>query len=185
MSAVNNKIVVLGVTGSIAAYRATDLIRQFLALGWDVPVIMTKTAEKFISPLTLSALSGHKVLTDMFDSSAESWPLGHLEFAQKASVILIAPASANIIAKLACGLADDLLSCTVLATKAPVIIAPAMNTAMYQNRITQENCRRLKDFGFHFINPIEGKLACGTVGDGHLAEVDFIVAAVQKIVVRQ
>jgi phosphopantothenoylcysteine decarboxylase / phosphopantothenate---cysteine ligase len=180
MSSSEKKMIVLGVTGSIAAYKAADLIRRFAESGWDVSVIMTKEAEKFISPTTLSALAGKKVATDMFDSSAENWPMGHLDYAQKAAAVVIAPATANIIAKLACGLADDLLSCTVLASQAPIFIAPAMNTAMYHNRITQENCRRLKDFGFRFIGPVSGKLACGVVGDGHLAEVNDIVETVNK-----
>jgi len=174
------KNVVLGVTGSIAAYKAADIIRRGQERGWNFSVIMTKESKEFISPMTLAALAGKKVFTDMFDSSSEKWPLDHLACAQ-ADLILIAPATANIIAKLAYGLADDLLTCTVLATKAPVVVAPAMNTAMYQNRITQENCQRLKNFGFHFVGPAAGKLACGTVGEGHLSDVDAILDTVAKI----
>ena len=176
--------IVLGVTGSVAAYKAGDLVRRFLNFGWAVSVLMTKEAAEFVSPTTFAALSGKKTQFDMFDSSSENWPLGHIDNAQKADVVLIAPATANIIAKMASGLADDLLTCTVLATKAPVIIAPAMNEAMYKHPATQLNCRRLKEFGYHFVGPVSGKLACGDIGDGHLADIEMIFETVKKVLAR-
>jgi len=177
--ATKNKQVVLGVTGSIAAYKAADIIRRLKHEGMHVSVIMTRAAEKFITPLTLASLSGEKVYRKMFDRGEDSWNIGHIQFAREADALLIAPATANIIGKLACGLADDLLTCTAMATSAPILIAPAMNEAMYNNKIVQENCRKLINFGFRFIDPIKGQLACGTFGEGHLAEVEDIVKAVK------
>ena len=175
----NKKRIVLGVTGSIAAYKSGDIIRLFVEKGFTVSVVMTKEAEHFISALTLSSLSGEKVYKDMFDESSGSMP--HIELAQKSDAILIAPATANTIAKIACGIADDLLTCIVLATKAPILIAPAMNVEMYQNKIVQENCAKLKKHGIRFIDPVKGKLACGTTGEGHIADEDAIVKAVLNI----
>ena len=174
------KHIVLGVTGSIAAYKAADLIRRFQDRGLHVSVIMTKEAEQFITPLTLSSLCGEPVYRDMFDRGQEAWKMGHIQLA-KADVFLIAPATANTIGKLANGLADDLLSCTAITTKAPIMIAPAMNEDMFNNKIVQENCRKLKSFGVKFVDPVKGKLACGVFGEGHLADVDDIVKAVVGI----
>ena len=174
------KRIVLGVTGSIAAYKAADVIRRLQENGHDVTVIMTAEAERFISALTLASLSGKKVYQDMFAEDGAAWQMNHIELAQKADVLLIAPATANIIGKLACGLADDLLSCTALATKAKILIAPAMNEEMYKNKIVQDNCDKLKKNGAVFINPVRGKLACGIVGEGHLADIEDILKAVKK-----
>ncbi len=174
------KHVVLGVTGSIAAYKAADIIRRLKDEGMRVSVIMTPGAQRFIPSLTLSTLSGEKAYSDMFDGE-ESWQIGHIKLSKEADVLLIAPATANIIAKLATGLSDDLLTCTALATKAPILVAPAMNQDMYNNKIVQENCRKLKKSGIRFIDPIQGKLACGTVGEGHLAEVEDIVKEVKSV----
>ena len=171
------KQVVLGVCGSIAAYKAGDIIRRLRDNYCEVTVIMTKEAEQFITPLTLSSLSGKNVYSDMFK---DSWHTGHIERARLADIILIAPATANVIGKLANGLADDLLTTFVMARRAPVFIAPAMNDRMYANEIVRDNCAKLKKHGFKFIEPVKGKLACGTVGVGHLAEVDQIVKAVLK-----
>jgi phosphopantothenoylcysteine synthetase/decarboxylase len=174
-----NKHIVLGVTGSIAAYKSGDLIREYVQKGLKVSVVMTKEAEHFITPLTLSGL-GAKVYTSMFDlSSQEDMP--HIKLAQEASVVVIAPATANIIAKLSCGLADDLLTCVVLATKAPVLVAPAMNTNMLENIAVQVNFKRLKEFGIRFVQPVKGKLACGIYGDGHIAEITDIAEATYKL----
>jgi phosphopantothenoylcysteine decarboxylase / phosphopantothenate---cysteine ligase len=173
-----NKSIVLGVCGSIAAYKAGDIIRRLQEHGCDVSVIMTKEAKEFITPLTLSALSGKDVYGDMFEGSA--WRMAHIELAKSADVCLIAPATANIIAKAAHGMADDLLSTFILTTRAPLLIAPAMNDDMYANTMVQENCQRLKKHGAKFIEPIKGKLACGVVGVGHLADVEEIVKAVLK-----
>ena len=173
--------VILGVTGSIAAYKAGDIIRRLQDCSCDVTVIMTKEAEAFITPLTLASLSGKAVYHNFLDANAQAPTMSHISLAREADALLIAPATANIIGKLACGLADDLLTCTVVSTKAPIIIAPAMNDEMYQNKIVQENCKKLKSFGIHFIDPVKGKLACGTAGVGHLAEAGDIINAVEKI----
>ena len=177
-SMVNPKIkrIVLGVCGSIAAYKAGDIIRRLQDNNCDVTVIMTREAAEFITPLTLSSLSGKAVYNDMFDKDA--WRMAHIELARSADLVLIAPATANIIGKLANGLADDLLTTFVVTSRAKVYIAPAMNDEMYANAIVQENCARLKQYGFNFIEPVKGKLACGTIGVGHLADVEQIVKSV-------
>jgi len=173
--------VVLGVTGSIAAYKSAEIIRRLQEQTFVVKVIMTAEAEKFITPLTLATLSQDRVYRNMFDGQEDSWQAEHIPLAESADLLLIAPATANVISKIACGIADDLLTCTAMATRAPIMIAPAMNDNMYQNKILQENCRRLKTFGVTFIEPIKGRLACGTTGLGHLADVETIVKAVKEI----
>lgn len=175
------KHVVLGVTGSIAAYKAADLVRRLQEAGFRISVIMTACAEKFITPLTLASLSGRRVFREMFDEEGADWQIDHVSLADDADCLLIAPATANVISKIACGIADDLLTCTVLATRAPVVIAPAMNDGMYGNKILQENIAKLMKHGVKFIDPIDGKLACGRKGKGHLAGVEEIVKAVKKI----
>jgi phosphopantothenoylcysteine decarboxylase/phosphopantothenate--cysteine ligase len=170
--------VVLGVCGSIAAYKAGDIIRRLQDNHCEVTVIMTREAAQFITPLTLSSLSGKNAYSDMFDQGP--WRMAHIELARSADIVLIAPATANVIGKLANGLADDLLTTFVLTIRAPIFIAPAMNDRMYTNEIVRENCAKLKKHGFKFIEPVKGKLACGVVGVGHLAEVDQIVKAVLK-----
>jgi len=174
---VKSKQIVLAVTASIAAYKACEIIRSLQKKEIDVTVVMTEAAEKFITSLTLATLSGRRVYKDMFEDSS-NWEMEHIGLAQKADLFLVAPATANIIGKMACGLADDLVSCVALTTKAPIVVAPAMNTAMYQNKIVQENIAKLKSRGMNFVDPINGKLACGTTGEGHLAEVDTIVKKV-------
>ena len=178
-----NKRIILGVTGSIAAYKAAEIIRRLKEKGLRVSVIMTKEAEYFITPLTLSSLSGEKVYRGLVDSEdIVSGRMPHIELAKEAEAILIAPATANIIGKLAGGLADDLLTCVCLAAQAPVLIAPAMNVEMYKNKIVQENCGKLKKLDWTFIDPVKGSLACGDFGEGHLAEVEDIVKAVERII---
>ena len=172
-----NKQVVLGVTGSIAAYKACDLVRRLQDKGCDVTVIMTENAEKFVSAMTFEALSRRPVYRDMFARDVE-WNMAHIALAKLADIVVIAPATANSIGRIANGLADDLLSCTAMTTQAPVLIAPAMNTEMFTNRIVQENILKLKKHGVHCVEPKEGKLACGVVGRGALADVDDIVKAV-------
>ena len=174
------KRVVLGVTGSIAAYKSADLIRQLVEKGFRVSVVMTKEAERFITPLTLSSLSGEKVFKGMFDKTQDPLAMPHITLAREADVFLIAPATANIIGKLAHGIADNLITCIALATKAPILVAPAMNTQMYRNKIVQNNCRALKKYGMEFVDPVKGKLACGTTGDGHIADEASIIKAVLK-----
>ena len=172
------KRIVLGVTGSIAAYKSAEIIRRLTKKGFKVSAVMTKEAEHFITPLTLSRLSGDKVYRDMFDGQGDSWDIGHISLADAADVLLIAPATANIISKIACGIADDLLTCIAMATKAKILIAPAMNENMYKNKIVVENCEKLKKHGVIFIGPIEGKLACGKTAIGHIADEDEIVEEV-------
>ena len=178
MASPKTKQVVLGVCGSIAAYKAGDIIRRLQDNHCEVTVIMTREAAQFITSLTLSSLSGKSVHSDMFDRDSDSWRMAHIELARAADIVLIAPATANVIGKLANGLADDLLTTFVISSRAPVFIAPAMNDEMYSNAIVSENCSKLKKHGFKFIEPVKGKLACGTIGVGHLAEVDQIVKAV-------
>ncbi len=170
------KRVVLGVCGSIAAYKAGDIIRRLQDAHCDVTVVMTKQAERFITPLTLATLSGRDVYADMFEGQA--WSMAHIELAKTAEVFLIAPATASMIGKLANGLADDLLTTLAVTTKAPLLIAPAMNDEMFANVFVQENCKKLRQHGVKFVEPVKGKLACGVTGMGHLAEVEDIVKAV-------
>lgn len=172
------KHIVLGVTGSIAAYKSADVIRRLAERHYQVSVVMTQQAEKFITPMTLAALSAGRVYRDLFDDIDDGKKMPHIFLAREADLILIAPATANVIGKMAAGLADDLLTNVVLATEAPVMLAPAMNQAMYRNKIVQDNCSKLKSMGFQFVEPSEGLLACGEYGVGHLAEVDQIVNAV-------
>jgi len=177
-----DKKIVLGVTGSIAAYKAADLASRLCQAGAAVEVIMTAAATEFVGPFTFRSLTGHKP-ADMFDPDAER-SVAHICLAEAADVIVIAPATANIIAKLAQGIADDTLTATVLATAAPVIIAPAMHTKMFRNPATQENLAQLRDRGFVIVQPGRGKLASGDVGEGRLAELDAIMAAVNEVLER-
>jgi len=178
---VSKKHVVLGVCGSIAAYKAADIVRRLQDEGMTVSVIMTACAEKFITPLTLASLSGKKVFREMFDPEGTEWRIDHVNLADDADVLVIAPATANVISKIACGIADDLLTCTALATRAPVLIAPAMNDGMFTNKIFQENIDKLKKHRVIFIDPIVGGLACGRQGKGHLADAADIVKAVKEV----
>lgn len=171
------KCVVLGVSGGIAVYKALDVISLLRKSNVDVRVIMTKSATEFISPLTFQSLSQNIVTTDMF-AEPKAWEIQHISLAQKADVFLVAPATANIIGKVANGIADDMLSTTIMATKAKVIFAPAMNTNMYNNPIVQENIQKLKSFGYEFIEPDSGRLACGDEGKGKLPQPKVILEKV-------
>ena len=171
--------IVLGVTASIAIYKACDILRRLKSEGFPVSVVMTEEARELISPVVFQALSGSKVYSGMFDAP-ESWEIGHVSLADRAGLVLIAPATANIIGKAASGTCDDLLTCIISATRAPVLFAPAMNENMYKNKITQENIKKLKSFGYRFIGPREGKLACGKFGAGCLADIEEIVKEVKK-----
>lgn len=168
-----NKNVLIGVCGGIAAYKVCDLVSKLRKDEANVDVIMTEAAVNFINPLTFQSLSSNKVVVDMFEES-KHWEIQHISLAQKADVILIAPATANIIGKIANGIADDMLTTTIMATKAPVVFAPAMNSNMYENSILQENILKLKSKGYFFIDPIEGRLACGDVGKGKMAEPEAV-----------
>lgn len=173
----NKKNVVIGVTGGIAAYKALDVISKLKKKNINVDVIMTKSACEFVTPLSFQSLSQNAVIKDMFDEP-KVFEIQHISLAKKADVLLIVPATANIIGKVANGIADDMLSTTIMATNAKVIFAPAMNTNMYNNPIVQENIRKLKNYGYDFINPSSGRLACGDVGDGKLADTEDIVEVV-------
>ncbi|MFH1190347.1 MAG: flavoprotein [Candidatus Omnitrophota bacterium] len=175
------RTVILGVTGSIAAYKACELTSLLKKEGFDVRVVLTKEAKEFVTALTLQTLSKNKVMTDMFEAP-EAWDPIHTSLADQAALILIAPATANIIAKLAAGICDDLLTCAVFASDAPVLIAPAMNDKMYAHRVTQDNIAKLKKIGYHFIGPVKGHLACGCDAMGHIAGLDAIIAEAKRLV---
>ena len=172
--------VVLGVTGGIAVYKSAEVVSRLRKLGASVHVIMTKNATEFVAPLTFETMSNHPVVTDTFARPA-TWEVEHISLAQRAEVFVIAPATANILAKMACGIADDMLSTTVLATKAPVLVAPAMNTGMWMAEATQRNMDTLRARGVHVVGPGSGKLACGDVGAGRMSEPEDIVAAICDI----
>ena len=178
-----DKTVVLGVTGSIAAYKAAELASQLTQAGAKVEVIMTEAAIEFIAPLTFRNITGRPVVTEMFELASE-YSVEHVALAQAADVVVIAPATANIIAKIAAGIADDMLCCTVLATKAPVILAPAMHAAMYENSVTQDNLAKLKARGFTVIGPAYGRLASGGVGLGRLVDVNEILGTICQVLGR-
>ena len=168
------KTVVIGVCGGIAAYKACDIVSKLKKLDLNVHVIMTKSACEFVAPMTFQTLSQNFAITDMFEEP-KTWDVEHISLAKKADTFLIVPATANVIGKIAGGIADDMLTTTVMATKAPVIIAPAMNTNMYENPIVQDNIEKLKGYGYKFVEPTSGRLACGDLGRGKLADVDDIV----------
>lgn len=173
------KNVILGVTGSIAAYKAADISNLLTKGGYNVDVIMTKSAAEFITPLTFQSLTKNKVYIDMFEEITPR-EIKHISLAKKADLCLIAPASANIIGKLANGIADDMLSTVVMAmSNVPIFICPAMNTNMYNNPIVQKNIKMLSDYGYNFIEPREAVLACGDLGKGALADVDLIIETVK------
>ena len=177
------KNIVLGVTGSIAAYKAADLASLLVKKGHQVRVVMTQGAQKFITPLTMQTLSKNPVTTDVF-AEQEGWCPGHIELADGADLLLVAPASAAAIARLALGLADDALTCIALATRAPLLIAPAMNGKMWSHPATAHNTEILRARGVHFIGPDEGMLACGYEGAGRLWPVDDIAAQADEILRR-
>ena len=175
------KNIILGVTASIAIYKACSLVRRLKEAGLAVHVVMTKAAQELIKPIVFQGLSGNRVYSGGIFDQQDSWEIEHVALAQKADLILIAPATANIIAKLAAGICDDLLTCTVCASKAKILIAPAMNENMYQHKITQSNIAKLKLCNYKFISPRKGSLACGEIGIGCLAETAEIVKEVKKL----
>ncbi len=179
MGAKQKKEIILGVTASIAIYKACDILRRLKSEGFLVTVVMTREAEELIRPIVFQSLSGNKVYRGLFDLPHD-YEIEHVALADRADLVLIAPATANIIAKFSAGLCDDLLTCIVCATKAPVLIAPAMNDNMYSNRLTQANIAKLKSLGYKMIGPAKGKLANGKIGLGHLAGVEDIVREVKK-----
>ena len=173
--------IVIGITGGIAAYKACGIVSYLKSEGANVDVIMTKNACEFITPLTLETLSGNKVITDMFERP-DYVDVKHISLARKADLFLIVPATANIIGKVANGIADDMLSTTIMATKAPVVFAPAMNDGMYSNLIVQDNIKKLKEYGYKFVEPATGHLACGYDGKGKLAKKEDIIDYVKVLV---
>jgi len=176
----NNKTIILGITGSIAAYKAAMLASKLTQAGAKVEVVMTEPATKFITPLTLRSITGRAVVTDMFDLASQH-SIEHIALGEAADLVVIAPATASIIAKMAFGIADDMVTLTVLATKAPVILAPAMDVNMYENPVTQENLAKLKARGFIIVDPAYGRLASGKVGWGRLADVGKIMATIEQV----
>ena len=174
-----NKNMVIGITGGIACYKVCEIISYLVREGANVDVIMTKNATEFITPLTIETLSKNKVVTDMFEKK-EHIEVEHISLARKADLILVVPATANIIGKVANGIADDMLSTTIMATTSKVVFAPAMNNEMYNNKIVQENIKKLKKYGYEFINPIEGNLACGYKAIGKLAKKETIIEFINK-----
>ena len=178
------KTVVLCVTGGIAAYKAADLTSKLHQNGATVHVLMTESATQFIAPMTFETLSGNRAVVDTFDRSFP-WEVEHISLAKAADVFVIAPATANVIAKAAHGIADDMVTTTLLATKAPVVVAPAMNTGMYDNPVTQENLATLRKRGFHIIEPDAGHLACGDSGRGKLPDTPTLLWGIEKALTEQ
>ena len=173
------KTVLLGVTGSIAAYKIAYLASALKKLHAQVHVLMTKNATNFINPITFESLTGNKCLVDTFDRNFQ-FQVEHVSIAKQADVVMIAPASANVIGKLAHGIADDMLTTTIMACKCKKIISPAMNTNMYENPIVQENIKKLTRLGYHFIEPKASLLACGDLGKGALADVEDIIKTITE-----
>jgi len=183
MSVLSGKTIVLGVTGGIAAYKSCEIVSRLRKAGAKVHVIMTKNACEFVTPMTFETLSNNPCVNDTF-ARPERWEVEHVALAKAADLFVIAPATANIIAKMAHGIADDMLSTTVLATRAPILIAPAMNTGMWENVATQENCQVLLQRGVHFVGPEGGFLACGDVGAGRMNEPVQIVEKMTELLSR-
>lgn len=175
----NSPHIVLGVTGSIAAYKAAEIVRIIKKKNWNVSVLMTRAATHFVGELTFRTLSQNPVAIEMFEPAA-AWQPAHISLAERADVMAIAPCTANVIAKLACGLADDLLTATVLACAAPLVIAPAMNVKMWEHPATQANVRTLKNRKAAFVDVWEGDLACGCQGKGRMAPPEIVAAAIER-----
>lgn len=173
-----SKCITVGVTGGIAAYKAAEIVNDLVKRGFEVHVIMTKHATEFVQPLTFQTLSHNKVVVDMFDK-IDKWDTEHISLAKKTDLFVIVPATANFIGKLANGIADDMLQTTLMATKAKVMIAPAMNTGMWENPILQDNIKKLQKYGYTILDTDKGRLACGDMGSGKLLDWRIIV---EKIV---
>lgn len=174
-----NKQILLIISGGIAAYKSLDLIRQLKKRGAHVRVILTKSATEFVTPLTVSTLSENECFTELFNLKDET-EIGHIQLSRQADLIVVAPASANIMAKMTAGLADDLATTVLLATDKPVLLAPAMNVRMWQHAATTRNLTTLTQDGIHFVGPAEGDMACGEYGPGRMAEVENIMVAIER-----
>ncbi|TCK88003.1 phosphopantothenoylcysteine decarboxylase/phosphopantothenate--cysteine ligase [Natranaerovirga hydrolytica] len=179
-----NKTVVIGVSGGIAVYKVCDLVSRLKKLNAKVHVIMTRSATEFVSPLTFQSLSQNYVVVDMFEEP-KTWDVEHIAIAKKADIFVVAPATANVIGKIKNGIADDMLTTTIMATQAPVLMAPAMNTNMYLNPIVQENIKYLRERQYKFVEPESGRLACGDLGVGKLADNDRILKSIKQILLPQ
>ena len=177
----SGKCVVLGVTGSIAAYKIANLASALKKLHADVNVIMTRNATNFINPITFETLTGNKCLVDTFDRNFQ-YNVEHVSLAKRADIFMVAPASANVIGKIAGGIADDMLTTTIMAAKCPKLISPAMNTNMYENPIVQDNIKKLEHYGYEIINPASGYLACGDTGAGKMPEPDTLLAYILRTI---
>lgn len=178
------KNIVVGVSGGIACYKAVEIVNQLKKDGYNVNVIMTKSAQEFVRPLTFQVMSGNLVVTDMYDP-VDHWDTKHIDLGRDADLFVIVPATANIIGKIASGIADDMLSTTVMVATCPKVIAPAMNTAMYENPFVQDNLRKLEANGYHVLGTKEGVLACGDVGMGKLLPWEEIVQYIKDVVEKQ
>jgi phosphopantothenoylcysteine synthetase/decarboxylase len=176
------KEVVLGICGGIAAYKAPELVRLLRADGANVTCVLTANGARFVTPLTLQTLSCNKVYTDMFEPFV--WDIEHISLAKKADVIAVAPATADVMARMAQGRADDLLTSVILAGSAPVLVCPSMNERMWLHPATRENVQRLVKYGYHFVQPEKGELACGDIGVGRLAGLPVIFDAIKEILPR-
>lgn len=172
--------IVVCVTGGIAAYKSASLVSRLKSLGNEVQVIMTKHATEFITPLTMQTLSKRKVITDMFEEQNPEF-VGHIEYGQEWDCIVVAPATANNLGKVANGIADDMVTSTIIAATKPVIFVPSMNTHMYENRLVQANIEKLKELGYHFVEPDSGMLACGVEGKGKFPKIEKIVNKIDEI----
>ena len=173
------KNIVIGVTGGIACYKTIEVVNQLKKDGYNVDVIMTRAAQEFVTPLTFQTMSGNPVVTDMFDAVAK-WDTKHIELAKKADLFVIAPATANIIGKIASGIADDMLTTTIMAARCPKLIFPAMNTAMLENPIVQDNMTKLRNYGYEVYGTANGELACGDIGTGKLLPWEDIVEIIEN-----
>lgn len=176
----SDKCIIIGVTGGIAAYKVPDLVSKLVKAGADVHVIMTESAAEFITPLTLQTISRNPVTTEMFAPHKE-WQVQHVSLADRADILVVVPATANIIGKVCAGIADDILSTTVMVVKTPVLFAPAMNAHMYENRLLQANITKLKSNGYHFMEPDLGRLACGYEGKGRLPDIETIFDRINSL----
>lgn len=175
-----NKNIILGVTGSISVYKAVDLASKLVQAGAVVDVVMTEAATEFVKPISFGSLTKRPVITEMFPEEVD-YSIAHISLSDRADLVVICPATANIIAKMANGIADDMLSCTVLATEAPVVVAPAMNYRMYRNDVTQENIEKLKSRGFVFVGPDTGRLASGAMGKGRLTDITSVLGSIKQV----
>lgn len=174
------KSITIGVTGGIAVFKAAQLVSNLKAGGAQTHVIMTRSAQEFVRPLTFEVLSGNKVHTDLFEP-AMGGAVQHIELATGSDLVVVVPATANIVGKVACGIADDLLSTVILAATCPVLFCPAMNVNMYKNRVVQRNLANLNDLGYHFVEPGVGRLACGTEGKGRLADLELVLEKIELL----